>query len=132
MSMTDPIADLLTRIRNAYMAKHDRLDVPASRLKLDICRVLERNGYLDGVEVLDGEPVDTLRILLRYSQEGEQVIRHLQRVSRPGLRVYNGATDLKPVLNGHGMAIVSTSQGLLTDDEARQRRVGGEILCEVW
>lgn len=132
MSMTDPIADLLTRIRNAYMAKHDRLDVPASRLKLEICRVLERSGYLDGVEVRDGEPVDTLRILLRYSQEGEQVIRHLQRVSRPGLRVYTRATDLKPVLNGHGMAIVSTSQGLLTDDEARQRRVGGEILCEIW
>ncbi len=130
--MTDPIADLLTRIRNACLAKHDRLDVPASQLKLEVCRLLERNGYLDGVEVLDGEPSDTLRIRLRYVSEGDQVIRHLQRVSRPGLRVYRKSKDLKPVLNGHGLAIISTSRGLLTDSEAREARVGGEVLCEVW
>lgn len=132
MSMTDPIADLLTRIRNAYMAKHDRLDVPASRLKLDICRLLERTGNIGGVELIEGKPSDSLRIQLRYSSQGDQVIRHLQRVSRPGLRVYRQARDLAPVLNGHGLAIVSTSQGLLTDAEARQRHVGGEVLCEIW
>jgi len=132
MSMTDPLADLLTRIRNACVAKHDRLDVPASNLKHEVCKVLARTDYLQAVERVDGQPVDTLRIYLNYTPQGEQVIRHLQRVSRPGLRVYRKAADIKPVLDGHGVAIISTSQGLLTDGEARERRVGGEILCEVW
>lgn len=132
MSMTDPIADLLTRIRNACLAKHDRLDVPGSRLKLEVCRVLERSGYIAGVEELREERFPTLRILLRYSQAGERVIQHVQRVSRPGLRVYRKAKELKPVLDGHGLAILSTSRGLLTDAEAREARVGGEVLCEVW
>lgn len=132
MSMTDPLADLLTRIRNACLAKHDRLDVPASNLKHELCEVLVQENYLQAVERIDGKPVDTLRIYLNYTPQGEQVIRHLQRVSRPGLRVYRKASDIKPVLDGHGMAVISTSSGLLTDAEARQRKVGGEVLCEIW
>jgi small subunit ribosomal protein S8 len=132
MTMTDPLADLLTRIRNACVAKHDRLDVPASNLKHEVCKVLARRRYLRSVERIDGTPVDTLRLYLNYTPQGEQVIQHMQRVSRPGLRVYRKASDIKPVLNGHGMAIISTSSGLLTDAEARERRVGGEVLCEVW
>lgn len=132
MTMTDPLADLLTRIRNACLAKHDRLDVPASNLKHEVCKVMARAHYLQGVERVEGSPVDTLRIYLNYTPQGEQVIRHMQRVSRPGLRVYRKASEIKPVLDGHGMAIISTSSGLLTDAEARERRVGGEVLCEVW
>lgn len=132
MSMTDPIADLLTRIRNACMAKHDRLDVPASKIRRAICDVLVRTGYLSGLEVVESEPHDLLRIHLRYTREGQQVIRHLVRVSRPGRRVYRKAAEIPRVLDGHGLSVVSTSQGLLTDAEARERSVGGEVLCEVW
>jgi small subunit ribosomal protein S8 len=132
MTMTDPLADLLTRIRNACTAKHDRLDVPASNLKHEVCKVLARSRYLRSVERIDGTPVDTLRIYLNYTPQGEQVIQHLQRVSRPGLRVYRKASEIKPILDGHGVAVISTSSGLLTDAEARERRVGGEVLCEVW
>lgn len=131
MSMNDPIADLLARIRNAYVAKHDRLDVPASTLKLEICKVLQREGYIEDLQVIEGEPRDQLRIYLKYA-DGEPVIVHLERISKPGRRVYARSDDLKPVLNGLGVGIVSTSVGLLTDHEARQRRVGGEVLCEVW
>lgn len=131
MSMTDPIADLLARIRNAYIAKHDRLDVPASKVLTEICKVFEREGYIERFENLDGEPRDSIRIFLKYA-DGEPVIRHMARVSKPGRRVYMGSDDLKPVLNGLGIGVVSTSQGLLTDSEARERRVGGEVLCEVW
>ena len=131
MSMTDPIADLLARIRNAHIAKHDRLDVPASKLKAEVCRLLQEQGYLEDIEMIDGEPRGTLRIFLKYD-DGEPVIRHLQRVSTPGRRVYQKSDDLRPVLNGLGVGIISTSQGLLSDSEARERRVGGEVLCEVW
>lgn len=132
MSMTDPIADLLTRIRNACIAKHDQLDVPASNLRKAICEVLVREGYLESMEVIEGAPHDILRLQLRYSPEGQQVIRHLERISKPGLRVFRKSSDLPKVLGGHGMAIVTTSQGVLTDAEARERSVGGEVLCEVW
>ena len=133
MTMTDPIADLLSRIRTAHMAKHDRLDVPASKLKNEICGLLEQQGFIRGYEILNDDPIKgQIRIFLKYTPEGNPMIRHIQRVSKPGRRVYRGAEDLRPVLNGLGVGIVSTSQGLLTDKEARQRRVGGEILCEVW
>jgi small subunit ribosomal protein S8 len=132
MSMTDPIADLLTRIRNAILAKHDRLDVPASKLKVEVCRILQEQGYLRGFRSIEGKPVGTLRLFLRYSDEGTPAISYIQKVSKPGRRVYRGAEDLTPVRNGLGVGIVSTSQGLLTDAEARERRVGGEILCEIW
>ena len=132
MSMTDPIADLLTRIRNAILAQHDRLDVPTSRLKESICDLLKREGYIEDFEILEGEPQGVLRVFLRYSEEGVPAIRRLARVSKPGRRVYCGADGIKPVLNGLGVAIVSTSQGLLTDRQARAQRIGGEILCELW
>ena len=132
MTMTDPIADLLTRIRNAILAKHDRLDVPASKLKLEVCRILQEQGYLRGFRSIEGKPVGTLRLFLRYSDEGLPAISFIQKVSKPGRRVYRGADELTPVRNGLGVGIVSTSQGLLTNAEARQRRVGGEVLCEIW
>ncbi len=132
MSMTDPIADLLTRIRNAFLAKHDRLDVPSSKIKTAICGLLKQEGYLDDYENVAAEPVDQLRIYLRYSDEGVPAIRHMARVSKPGRRVYRAAAAIKPVLNGLGVALVSTSKGLVTDREARERRIGGEILCELW
>ena len=132
MSMTDPIADLLTRIRNAHRAKHDRLDVPASNLKMEVCRILKEEGYIKNVEMIEGDPRPVIRVFLAYNKEGKPGIQRMQRVSTPGRRVYRGADDIKPVLNGLGVGIVSTSQGLMTDRQARQRRVGGEVLCEIW
>lgn len=132
MSMTDPIADLLARIRNAHRAKHDRLDVPASRVKLEVCRILKEEGYIKNVKVVEEEPRDLLRIFLSYTKEGSPGISRMRRVSTPGRRVYRGADAIKPVLNGLGIGIVSTSKGLMTDRQAREQRMGGEILCEVW
>ena len=133
MSMTDPIADLLARIRNAHLAKHDRLDSPASKIRLEICRILKEQGFITSYERLDEHPVrKAVRIVLRYTPDGDPAIRHLARVSRPGRRVYQPAAELAPVLNGLGVGIVSTSAGVLTDKQARDQRVGGEILCEVW
>jgi len=132
MSMTDPIADLLTQIRNALLAKHDRLDVPVSKLKLEICKILKEEGYIKNFRVIEGSPVGSLRIFLRYSAEGEPAISHVERVSKPGRRIYKASKDIKPVRNGLGLGIVSTSQGLLSDVQARQRKVGGELLCELW
>lgn len=133
MSMTDPIADLLSRIKTAHLAKHDRLDAPASKVKVEICRLLKEQGYIEDYQLLEDDPIrKQVRILLRYTPQGDPMIRHIKRISSPGRRVYRGADDLRPVLNGLGIGIVSTSQGLLTDAEARRRRVGGEILCEVW
>jgi len=132
MSMTDPISDLLTRIRNAHRAKHDRLDVPASKVKLEVCRLLKQEGYIKNVSVVEGKPSDQLRIILSYNKEGAPGISRMRKVSTPGRRVYRGADAIKPVLNGLGIGIVSTSKGLMTDRQAREQRVGGEILCEVW
>lgn len=132
MTMTDPISDLLTRLRNAHLAKHDRLDMPASKLKSELCRVLKESGFVDDFRVIEAVPQGTLRIYLRYSDTGTPAIQHLRRISKPGRRVYRKAEDLRPVRNGLGVGIVSTSQGVLTDAQARQRRVGGEVLCEIW
>jgi small subunit ribosomal protein S8 len=132
MSMTDPIADLLARIRNAQIAKHDRLDVPASRLKVEVVKLLKEEGFIKNFREIAGVPVGTLRIFLRYSAEGVPAISHLLKVSKPGRRVYRKADEIQPVRNGLGIGIVSTSQGLLTDAQARERRVGGELLCQVW
>lgn len=132
MSMTDPLSDFLTRIRNAILAKHDRLDVPTSKLKANICGLLKQEGYIEDFDVLKAEPQGTLRVFLRYNEEGIPAIRRVARVSKPGRRVYRGADEIKPVLNVLGVAIVSTSHGLLTDKEARSQRAGGEILCELW
>lgn len=132
MSMTDPIADLLSRIRNAQIAKHDRLDVPISRLKLEVVKLLKDEGFIKNFREIAGTPVGTLRVFLRYSADGVPAISHLQKVSKPGRRVYRKADEIQPVRNGLGIGIVSTSQGLLTDGQARERRVGGELLCQVW
>lgn len=133
MSMTDPISDLLARIRNAIIAKHDRLDLPSSRPKAEVCRILAEQGYIDGYRVIDdGSPSPKLRVVLRYDPTGTPAITHLERVSRPGRRVYRKAADVPPVKNGLGVGIVSTSRGVLTDVQAREQGVGGEILCQVW
>lgn len=132
MATTDPIADLLTRIRNAHMAKHDRLDVPASKIKLEICRLLRDEGFIRNYREVEAEPAKLVRIFLRYTPEGEPAIRHLRRISMPGRRVYRQADQIRPVLNGLGVGFVSTSQGLMTDRQAREHRVGGEYVCEIW
>jgi small subunit ribosomal protein S8 len=133
MSMTDPIADMLTRIRNACGSKHRRVDVPASKLKSEIARILLENHYIKDVKPVadeDGRPM--LRIYLKYAAGEQPVIREIRRVSTPGLRRYVGAQEIPRVRNGLGMAILSTSKGLMTDRQARQARTGGEILALVW
>ena len=134
MTMTDPIADMLTRIRNANVAFHDDVAMPSSKLKEAVAVILEREGYITGFEVDDqpGRPGRRLTIRMKYSSDRRRTISGIKRVSRPGLRVYSKAEGVPRVLGGMGIAIVSTNQGLLTDREARERRVGGEILCQVW
>jgi small subunit ribosomal protein S8 len=133
MSMTDPIADMLTRIRNACRAKHRRVDMPASKLKAQIAQILKDNSYIQDYRLLeteDGHKV--LRVVLKYSNGGTPVIRDLQRVSTPGLRRYVGVNEIPRVRNGLGMAILSTSQGVMSDTQARQAHTGGELLALVW
>ena len=135
MSNMDPVSDLLARIRNAHLAKHDRVDVPTSRLKTEVCRILKEEGFIRNfklVESPENQPVSVLRVFLEYDDEGAPAISHLQRISKPGRRVYRGADDIQPVLNGRGIGVISTNQGLLSDRQARDRRLGGEVLCEVW
>ena len=133
MSMTDPIADMLTRIRNACGSKHRRVDMPLSNMKLEIARILKENNFIQDYKTLEtDEGRRILRVILRYAQGGQPVIRELQRVSTPGLRKYVGATEIPRVRNGLGMAILSTSQGIMSDRQARQARTGGEILALVW
>jgi small subunit ribosomal protein S8 len=132
--MTDPIADMLTRIRNANVAMHDTVRMPSSKLKESLARLLEREGYIVGYSVSDdqGRPGRVLEVKMKYTPERERTISGIRRVSKPGLRVYTKADTLPRVLGGLGVAVLSTSQGLMTDREARQRRVGGEVLCYVW
>lgn len=132
MSNMDPVSDLLARIRNAHLAKHDRVDTPTSRLKAEICRILKEEGFIRNFRLLEGAPTSVLRIFLEYDDAGSPAISHLQRISKPGRRVYRGADDIRPVLNGQGIGVISTNQGLLSDKQARERRLGGEVLCEVW
>jgi len=129
--MTDPIADMLTRIRNAGRARHRRVDMPVSKLKVEIARILKENHFIHDYKVLDDGRHGVLRVYLKYYQD-RPVIRHLERFSRPGRRQYRGARELPRVRNGLGIAIVSTSQGVLSDREARARNVGGEVLALVW
>ncbi|MDQ3757556.1 MAG: 30S ribosomal protein S8 [Actinomycetota bacterium] len=134
MTMTDPIADMLTRVRNANTAMHDTVRMPSSKLKEALAAILEREGYIAGFAVQDdpGRPGRVLEIQMKYTPERTRTISGIRRVSKPGLRVYTKADKLPRVLGGLGVAVLSTSQGLMTDREARQRRVGGEILCYVW
>ena len=135
--MTDPIADMLTRIRNAVTAKHTRVDIPASRIKVDIARILQDEGYIQGFKLLeeaDGKPAlsKTLRLFLKYGPHGEKLITGVQRISRPGRRVYFGRDEVPDVLAGLGTSILTTSRGVMTGREAVKSGVGGEVLCNVW
>jgi small subunit ribosomal protein S8 len=134
MTMTDPIADMLTRIRNANTAMHDTVKMPASKLKRSLADILEREGYIGGFDVTPSAtgPGSVLEIKLKYAPDRTRTIGGLRRVSKPGLRIYAQADRIPRVLGGMGVAVVSTSQGLMTDREARKRRVGGEVLCYVW
>ena len=129
---SDPIADLLARIKNGAHAKHQSVTVPHSTIKIEILKILEAEGYITGHEVTTETKFPAIRIDLRYDNRRQPVIRQLKRVSKPGLRVYKPAEALKPLRSGLATRIVSTSQGVMTDREARKRRIGGEVLCEVW
>jgi len=130
--LTDPIADALTRLRNANTAGHEKVDVPSSGLKVEIMRVLKDEGFVSDYKVIDDQRQGILRVYLRYGPGNERVLRGIVRTSKPGLRVYAGARKLPRVLSGMGIAILSTSQGVMTDREARRQGVGGEVLCHVW
>ena len=134
MSMTDPIADMLTRIRNGIQARHDRVELPASKLKVEIARILKSEGFISNYKLVEEteKPQNSLRIYLKYSDDGEPVIHGIERVSRPGRRVYRGKEEIPQVLGGLGLAIVSTSKGVLSGTEAARTGVGGEVLCQVW
>lgn len=130
--MTDPIADMLTRIRNAIKVEHETLDVPFSKLKLGVVEVMKREGYIWEYQVIEGQPQNTLRIQLKYGPSGERVIQSIRKISKPGCRRYSSPKDLRPVLNGLGISILSTNKGVISDREARAENVGGEVLCEIW
>lgn len=130
--MTDPIADMLTRIRNAMLNESPVVEMPSSKIKVGLAQVLEREGYIWDFEVVDGQPHKVLRINIKYGPNGERVIQHLERVSKPGLRIYVGHDDIPEVLQGLGICILSTPAGLLSTREARAKHVGGELLCKVW
>lgn len=130
--MTDPIADMLTRVRNALRIEAPSVDIPYSLIKEEICKVLVDEGYFVQHEKLEGSPRGTLRVQLKYGPAGEQVLQSIVRISKPGRRVYRSSSDLKSVLGGMGVAVLSTSQGVMSDRQAKTRGVGGEILCEVY
>ncbi len=132
MVMTDPIADMLTRIRNGNMVGHEKVDIPGSRIKFAIAQILKDEGYLRDAEFIPDNKQGTIRVYLKYGPNNERVITGLKRISKPGLRIYAKAEELPRVLGGLGIAIVSTSKGIMTDRKARQSQVGGEVLCYVW
>jgi small subunit ribosomal protein S8 len=130
--MSDPLADMLTRIRNAGMVRYETVDVPMSNLKVGVAKVLREEGYINDYEIIEDNKQGTLRIALKYGPNNERVISGIRRVSKPGLRQYVKADDIPKVLSGLGISILSTSKGIITDREARRLRIGGEILCEAW
>ncbi len=132
MTLTDPIADMLTRIRNANMVGHESVEVPASKIKKEIAKTLKEEGFIKDFEVIDDNKQGIIKIYLKYGKNNEKVITGLKRISKPGLRVYAKKDEIPKVLGGLGIAILSTSQGILTDKEARRRGIGGEVLCYVW
>lgn len=132
MSMSDPLADMLTRIRNGGMAKHNSVDIPHSMMKKNIAEILKQEGYITDFAVISNKPHDIIRIGLKYDQDNNMVISGLRRVSKPGCRVYVRAGDISPVLSGLGVALLSTSEGVMSGQDARKQQVGGELLCEVW
>jgi small subunit ribosomal protein S8 len=130
--ITDPIADMLTRIRNAVRARHPRVDLPASKLKVEIARILKEEGYLSTYKVVDENKKKVLRVFFRYTSDKRSVLTGLKRVSRPGCRRYVGKSEIRPVVGGMGVSILSTPRGIMTGQSARKEGVGGELLCEVW
>lgn len=132
MSMTDPVADMLTRIRNASKAKHEKVDIPSSSLKAEVARILKEEGYIKNIKMIADSKQGIIRVFLKYSSASESAITGIDRVSSPGRRTYAGKEEIPHVLNGYGIAIVSTSKGLMTDKAAREANVGGELLCKVW
>ena len=133
MTMSDPVADMLTRIRNANTAKHDTVDVPASKIKVAIAEILDKEGYIEGFEVVEEGNFKNIRITLKYGKDrNEKVITGLKKISKPGLRVYAGKDNLPKVLGGLGVAIISTNKGVITDKEKKKKKVGGEVLAFVW
>ena len=132
MTMTDPIADMLTRIRNANIVKHETVDVPASNMKKELSRILLEEGFIRGYDVIEDGKQGIIRIQLKYGQSGERVISGLKRISKPGMRVYAAKQEIPRVLNGLGISVISTSKGILTDKQARKENVGGEVICYVW
>jgi small subunit ribosomal protein S8 len=132
MNVTDPVSDLLTRLRNAISARHEKADIPSSRFKVELARILKDEGYIKNYKVMDDRGGSLLRLYLKYDDTGNPVIHGLMRSSKPGRRLYKGKDELPEVLGGLGVAIVSTSQGLLTGNDAKKRGVGGEVVCTVW
>ncbi len=130
--MTDPISDMLIRIKNALRARHKTVIVPGSKLKLEIARILKDEGYIEDYRVVEEKPQIKIEIVLKYDDKKRPVIAGIKRVSKPGRRIYRGYRELPRVLDGMGIAIISTSQGIMTDHEARKRRLGGEVICEIW
>ena len=132
MSVTDPVADMLTKIRNAGMAKHEKVDVPTSKLKLEIVKILKTEGYIKNFKKVTQEGLNTIRVFLKYDDETGPVIHGMEKVSKPGRRVYLGYKNMPRVFNGYGTLIVSTSQGVTTGKKAAEKKVGGEVICTVW
>ncbi len=132
MTMTDPVADMLTRIRNANTAGHATVEIPASKIKKNIAEILVKEGYIKGYEIVEGEAQDTIKVTMKYGPEKTKVITGIKKISKPGLKVYAKANEVPKVLGGLGIAIISTSSGLITDKEARKLGVGGEVICYVW
>ena len=132
MSVSDPIADMLTKVRNAAMARHEKVDVPASKLKLEIVKILKTEGYIKNFKKINQDGLNCIRIFLKYDESNTPVIHELQKVSTPGRRVYSGYKDLPRVHNGYGTVIVSTSQGVTTGKKAAEKMVGGELICTIW
>ncbi|SHH45440.1 30S ribosomal protein S8 [Tepidibacter thalassicus] len=132
MTMTDPIADMLTRIRNANTVKHETVDIPASNIKKEIARILLEEGFIKGYDVIEDGKQGIIRIQLKYGRGNERVITGIKRISKPGMRVYAAKDEIPKVLNGLGISVISTSKGILTDKQARKEGVGGEVICYVW
>ena len=132
MSLSDPIANMLTVIRNANRVRKEKVDIPASKLKMEIIKIFKNEGYIKNFKLIEEKEKSYIRVYLKYTSAGESVIHDLKRVSRPGLRIYKKNNDLPRIYNGFGTSIISTSQGVLTDKKAREKRVGGEILCCIW
>ncbi|CBH22304.1 small subunit ribosomal protein S8 [Acetoanaerobium noterae] len=132
MTMTDPIADMLTRVRNASSVQHDTVDIPASNIKKEIARILLEEGYIKGYDVIEDGKQGLIRMQLKYGKNGEKVITGIKKISKPGMRVYADRNNVPKVLNGIGISVISTSKGIVTDKQARELGVGGEVICYVW